>query len=82
MTGDLSSTRQIEGQSFYIIAWLIKILVEGLPDANSRSVSLQTYRREFWIETFQDLHDTPMLKAIKTFFPNQYIAGDAISLAL
>jgi len=83
------SPSQIEMHSIKIRAWLIKMIVEGLPEGTSWVQSFTAHicnnmevNRWFKRENFVEFRNSPILEAISTLFPHQYIAGDAIKLAI
>ena len=83
------SPSQIERYSIKIRAWLIKMIVEGLPEGMSWVQSLTGHVRSnmevnkwFKRENFVEFRNSPILQAITTLFPHRYIAGDAIKLAI
>lgn len=83
------SPSRIEKYSIKIRAWLIKMIVEGLPEGMSWVQSLTDHVRSnmevnkwFRQENFVEFRNSPILQAITTLFPHQYIAGDAIKLAV
>ena len=83
------SPSQIETHSIRIRAWLIKMIVEGLPEGTSWTQSLTAHIRtnmavEKWfrLENFDKLQNAPVTNAISTIFPDRYLAGDAIQLAV
>ena len=80
---------QIEKHSIKIRAWLIKMIVEGLPEGRSWVQSLTVHVRSnmevnkwFNRDNLVEFRNTPILEAISTLFPHQYITGDAIMLAI
>ena len=83
------SPSQIETHSIQIRAWLIKMIVEGLPEGMSWAQSLEIHIRRnmevnkwFQPENFVQFRNSPLLAAISTLFPDQYVGGDAIQLAI
>jgi hypothetical protein len=83
------SPSQTKTHSIQIRAWLIKMIVEGLPEGMSWAQSLEIHIRRnmevnkwFQPENFVEFRNSPILAAISTLFPDQYIAGDAIQLAI
>ena len=83
------SPSQIDTHSIRIRAWLIKMIVEGLPEGTSWAESFKVHIRRnmevdkwFQRENFVEFRNSSILEAILTLFPDQYIAGDAIVLAI
>ena len=83
------SPSQIETHSIQIRAWLIKMIVEGLPEGMPWAHSLKDHLRRnmevnkwFQPENFVQFRNSPLLAAISTLFPDQYVAGDALQLAI
>ena len=65
------------------------MIVEGLPEGTSWAQSLTAHIRmnmavEKWfrLENFVEFQNSPIIDAISTLFPDQYLAGDAIQLAV
>ena len=82
------SPSQIDTRSIQMRAWLIKMIVEGLPEGMSWAQSLKVHlcknmevNKWFQLENFVEFRKSPILAAISTLLPDQYIAGDAIQLA-
>ena len=83
------STPQIDENSIRIRAWLIKMIVEGLPERMSWVQSLKAhlntnmeYAKWFCRKNLVKLENTPILAAVSTLFPDRYTSGDAIKLAV
>ena len=83
------STSEIETHSIRISAWLIQMIVEGLPEGMSWIQSLRVQLRRkmevdkwFRTEMFAEIRNPLTVEAISTLFPNQCLAGDAIKLAI
>ena len=65
------------------------MIVEGLPEGLPWAHSLKDHIRRnmevnkwFQPENFVQFRNSPLLAAISTLFPDQYVAGDAIQLAI
>ena len=82
------SPSQIETHSIRIRAWLIKMIVEGLPAGTTWTQSLTAHIRttavEKWfrLENFDEPQSSTVMNAILTILPDRYLAGDAIQLAV
>ena len=83
------SPSQIDTHSIRIRAWLIKMIVEGLPERMSWVQSLKAhlntnmeYAKWFCRKNLVESENTPTLTAVLTLFPDRYISGDAIKLAV
>ena len=64
---------------------IVKGLPEGLPWAHSLKDHLRRnmeVNKWFQPENFVQFRNSPLLAAISTLFPDQYVAGDAIQLAI
>ena len=83
------SPPQIDTHSIRVRAWLIKMIVEGLSEGKSWAQSLKAHismnmedNKWFCRENVIEFQNLPILETISTLFPDQYIAGDAIMLAI
>ena len=83
------SPPQIDKNSIRIRSWLIKMIVEGLPERMSWVQSLKAhlhmsieYAKWFCRKNLVELVNTPTLTAVSTLFPDRYTSGDAIKLAI
>ena len=82
------SSAQIDIHSIQIRAWLIKMIIEGLPEGMSWAQSLKVHlcrntevNKWFTLEIC-GIRESPILAAISSLLPDQYIAGDAIQMAV
>ena len=82
------SPPQIEKHSIRIRAWLIKMIVKGLPKGTTWIQSLKIHisgtmevNKWFQIDNFAEIQNPLTRTAISTLLPDQCLSGDAIRLA-
>ena len=85
-TGIHMSPSQIETHSIRIRAWLIQMIVKGLPEGMSWIQSLRVHIRgnievDKWFhrENIAEIWNPLTLEAISTLFPDQYFADVLVS---